>query len=77
MMVLRKSPMNTLYYGDNLNILRRYIKDETVGEVFGELSRAALEPKLQRFVQRRERARSRFPRVAFEVQPFTTVSGSR
>ena len=22
--------MNTLYYGDNLNILRRYIKDETV-----------------------------------------------
>ena len=44
MMVLRKSPINTLYYGDNLNILRRYIKDESVGEVFGELSRAALEP---------------------------------
>ena len=27
-------PMNTLYYGDNLNILRRYIKDETVDLVY-------------------------------------------
>ena len=26
--------MNTLYYGDNLNILRRYIKDETVDLVY-------------------------------------------
>ncbi len=30
--------MNTLFYGDNLNILRRYIKDESVGE--------ALEPSV-------------------------------
>lgn len=26
--------MNTLYYGDNLNILRRYIKDETVDLIY-------------------------------------------
>ena len=26
--------MNTLYYGDNLNILRDYIKDETVDLVY-------------------------------------------
>ena len=26
--------MNTLYYGDNLNILRRYIKDESVDLVY-------------------------------------------
>ena len=26
--------MNTLYYGDNLNILRRYVKDETVDLVY-------------------------------------------
>lgn len=26
--------MNTLYYGDNLDILRRYIKDETVDLVY-------------------------------------------
>ena len=25
----RSDPMNTLYYGDNLNILRRYIKDDS------------------------------------------------
>jgi site-specific DNA-methyltransferase (adenine-specific) len=25
---------NTLYYGDNLDILRRYIKDETVDLVY-------------------------------------------
>jgi hypothetical protein len=24
--------MGTLYYGDNLDILRRYLKDETVGQ---------------------------------------------
>lgn len=23
---------NVLYYGDNLDILRRYVKDETVGQ---------------------------------------------
>lgn len=27
-------PMNTLYYGDNLKILRDYIKDETVDLVY-------------------------------------------
>ena len=26
--------MNTLYYGENLNILRRYIKDESVDLVY-------------------------------------------
>ncbi|CAN5485091.1 hypothetical protein BH10ACI3_BH10ACI3_18460 [soil metagenome] len=26
--------MNTLYYGDNLNILRRYIRDESVDLVY-------------------------------------------
>src|ERR1035437_8306934 len=26
--------MNTLYYGDNLDILRRYVKDETVDLVY-------------------------------------------
>ena len=26
--------MNTLYYGDNLNILRRYIRDESVNLVY-------------------------------------------
>ena len=26
--------MNTLYYGDNLDILRRYIKDESVDLFF-------------------------------------------
>ncbi len=38
--------MNTLYYGENLKILREYIKDEPLGEVFGELSRSALEPSV-------------------------------
>ena len=28
------SPMNTLYYGDNLKILREYIKDETVDLIY-------------------------------------------
>ena len=27
-------PQNTLYYGDNLDILRRYIKDESVDLVY-------------------------------------------
>ena len=27
-------PLNTLYYGDNLDILRRYVKDETVDLVY-------------------------------------------
>jgi 16S rRNA G966 N2-methylase RsmD len=26
--------MNTLYYGDNLDILRRYVKDETVDLIY-------------------------------------------
>jgi len=26
--------MNTLYYGDNLDILRRYVKDESVDLVY-------------------------------------------
>jgi len=26
--------MNTLYYGDNLNILREYIKDESVDLIY-------------------------------------------
>ncbi len=55
--------MNTLYYGDNLNILRRYIKDESVDLVYLDPpfnSRA----QLQRAVQRRERTRGRFARVA-------------
>jgi len=30
------TPMNTLYYGDNLNILREYIKDETVDLIYLE-----------------------------------------
>ena len=32
--VERPQPMNTLYYGDNLKILREYIKDETVDLVY-------------------------------------------
>jgi site-specific DNA-methyltransferase (adenine-specific) len=28
------SPVNTLYYGDNLDVLRRYVKDETVDLVY-------------------------------------------
>ena len=31
---LRFPHMNTLYYGDNLKILREYIKDETVDLVY-------------------------------------------
>src|SRR5262245_53413964 len=30
----RPGGMNTLYYGDNLDILRRYVKDETVDLVY-------------------------------------------
>ena len=29
--------MNTLYYGDNLDILRRYVKDETVDLTVADL----------------------------------------
>ena len=29
-----KFPMNTLYYGDNLKILRDYIKDESVDLIY-------------------------------------------
>src|SRR5579863_6540646 len=31
---MRANAVNTLYYGDNLDILRRYIKDETVDLVY-------------------------------------------
>src|SRR5437868_12917443 len=31
---LLTDPMNTLYYGDNLKILREYIKDESVDLVY-------------------------------------------
>jgi hypothetical protein len=34
--------MGTLYYGDNLDILRRYLKDETVNLVY--LNYPALTP---------------------------------
>lgn len=30
----RHFPMNTLYYGDNLKILRDYIKDESVDLIY-------------------------------------------
>ncbi len=33
--------MGTLYYGDNLDILRRYLKDETVGPVYLDPSKAS------------------------------------
>lgn len=35
--------MNTLYYGDNLKILREYIKDETVDLIY--LDRQYEEPQ--------------------------------
>jgi 16S rRNA G966 N2-methylase RsmD len=31
---MTKSATNMLYYGDNLDILRRYVKDETVDLVY-------------------------------------------
>jgi site-specific DNA-methyltransferase (adenine-specific) len=31
---MTKSASNLLYYGDNLDILRRYVKDETVDLVY-------------------------------------------
>ncbi len=31
---IKLSPVNTLYYGDNLNIVRRYIRDESVDLVY-------------------------------------------
>ena len=33
-MGLRAEPTNTLYYGDNLDILRRYIDDESVDLIY-------------------------------------------
>jgi site-specific DNA-methyltransferase (adenine-specific) len=33
--------MGTLYYGDNLDILRRYLKDETVDLVYHDLAMVA------------------------------------
>ena len=39
--------MNTLYYGDNLNILREYIKDESVDLIYLD---PPFKPELQRFV---------------------------
>ena len=50
--------MNTLYYGNNLDILRTYIKDECVDLIY-------LDPpfnsnrQLQRPIQKRERRRGR------------------
>ena len=41
--------MNTLYYGDNLNILRRHIKDESVDLVYLD------PPSLARTFKRAER----------------------
>jgi hypothetical protein len=29
-------PENTLYYGDNLDILRRYVRDETVELIYSD-----------------------------------------
>jgi hypothetical protein len=48
--------MNTLYYGDNLNILRRYIKDETIDLVY-------LDPSFQLELQRYRR----LGRLTFEI----------
>lgn len=31
---MQPASMNTLYYGDNLNILREYIKDESVDLIY-------------------------------------------
>lgn len=33
-LLVNSFPMNTLYYGDNLNILRDYVKDESVDLVY-------------------------------------------
>ena len=57
--------MNTLYYGDNLKILREYIKEETVDLVY-------LDPPFNSnrnynvLFARRVRCRGRFAREAFE-----------
>ena len=49
-----ESPPNLLYYGDNLDILRRYVEDESVDLVY--LERALqLQRRLQRGVRREER----------------------
>ena len=43
-------PDNTLYYGDNLDILRRYVRDETVDLVY-------LDPPVSASGKRRHDAR--------------------
>jgi hypothetical protein len=49
--------MNYLYYGDNLDILRRYIKDESVDLIYLDPA-LQKQPRLQRSFQRAERKQS-------------------
>lgn len=50
-MALRSGTTNTLFYGDNLDILREYIPDESVDLIY--LDSTQRHPLLQRTVQGR------------------------
>jgi hypothetical protein len=50
---------NVLYYGDNLDILRRYLPETCVDLVY--LDPPSLEPRLQRHLPRRVGQRHRCP----------------
>ncbi|MDP4198415.1 MAG: hypothetical protein Q8922_04140 [Bacteroidota bacterium] len=47
--------MNKLYFGDNLDILREYIKDETVDLTYLGAAPFQFEARLLRALQRRRR----------------------
>jgi hypothetical protein len=51
---MTESASNLLYYGDNLDILRRYVKDETVELVYLD-PRFQLQCQLQRPFRRKRR----------------------
>ena len=57
--------MNTLYYGDNLEILREHIKDESVDLIYLDPPFNS-QPLLQRAVQGRERHASDAQITAFD-----------
>ena len=60
--------MGTLYYGDNLDILRRHLKDETVDLVYLD-PRFNSRPELQRLLPRKGRHRRRQPDSRLQGYP--------
>jgi hypothetical protein len=53
--------MNTLYYGDNLQILREHIKDESVDLIYLE-TRRSIQARITMFCFARRPASNRMPR---------------